>query len=247
MADYSTHNPQNIILLNKIKDELVELNKLAPSLLDSGSEPVGATLMKTGQTVSIRTNDDGDIQAGRNDSFFLLDSTKDPNPFSNYQRFTGTTGGYYDQSLSGYYDAFGVATTYLLAFPDAIMVDWSTFDGSEVLAYAMDSLLSDNLQNILNSYALATYGGVSGWRIWNIREALNLAFWEYGESNMTDYLPLQDSLFVSNSLYFTGNSVFSTTVRSIQMQTMFINTSLSTQIRGGLAVKYMTVNGTTLT
>ena len=39
MADYSTHNPQDIILLNKIKDELVELNKLAPSLLDSGSEP----------------------------------------------------------------------------------------------------------------------------------------------------------------------------------------------------------------
>ena len=32
MADYSTHNPQNIILLNKIKDELSKINKLAPSL-----------------------------------------------------------------------------------------------------------------------------------------------------------------------------------------------------------------------
>ena len=65
MADYSTHNPQDIILLNKIKDELVELNKLAPSLLDSGSEPKGLLPLKTGQTTSYATNDDGDLERGR--------------------------------------------------------------------------------------------------------------------------------------------------------------------------------------
>ena len=89
MADYSTHNPQDIILLNKIKDELVELNKLAPSLLDSGSEPVGATLMKTGQTTSYRTGDDGDIEAGRATDFLTLEYN---NPFGNTNRFTKTDG-----------------------------------------------------------------------------------------------------------------------------------------------------------
>lgn len=36
MSNYYTNNPQEIILLSKIKEELSKLNKLAPSLLDSG-------------------------------------------------------------------------------------------------------------------------------------------------------------------------------------------------------------------
>ena len=40
--------------------------------------PVGAILMKTGQTVSYRTGDDGDIEAGRLTSFSVLEKN---NPF----------------------------------------------------------------------------------------------------------------------------------------------------------------------
>ena len=113
MADYSTHNPQDIILLNKIKDELVELNKLAPSLLDSGSEPKGAMPLQTGQTTSYATNDDGDLQRGR-----LVDYSTLPynNGFGNTNRFTDELGGQ--------------------TFTNNIIIDWSTWDGgTDVLGF----------------------------------------------------------------------------------------------------------------
>jgi len=44
----------------------------------SGDAPVGATLGKTGQSVSYRTGDDGDIEAGRAVSFTVLSVN---NPF----------------------------------------------------------------------------------------------------------------------------------------------------------------------
>jgi len=214
-----------------------------------GAVPIGAKPLKTGCTVSIRTGDDGDIQAGRDDSFFLLDATKDPNPFGNYQRFTGDTGGYYDQTLAGYYDANGVATTRALAFPNEIMIDWSTYDNSEVLAYAMDSRIVGNLTAIRTAYSTATYGGYSGWRLWNIREPLNLAWWEYSESNVVDYEPLTSSTLNLSGQYFTDTPILGTTQRAIQLNTMTPTTAAVSLGRSSCAVKYMTVtiSGSTVT
>jgi hypothetical protein len=90
--------------------------------------PTGSTnsapLMKTGQTTSYRTGDDGDIQAGRDNSFFELDFV---NFFGNNKRFTGKTGGYYDRATSQYKDVNGTVTTRSVAFPNEIKIDWSTF------------------------------------------------------------------------------------------------------------------------
>jgi hypothetical protein len=49
-----------------------------------------AQLMKTGQTTSYRTGDDGDLEAGRNVSFTTL---AENNPFGNTNRFTDEIGG----------------------------------------------------------------------------------------------------------------------------------------------------------
>jgi len=48
-----------------------------------------AKLMKTGQTISYATNDDGDLEAGRNTSFTVL---AENNPFGNTNRFTSELG-----------------------------------------------------------------------------------------------------------------------------------------------------------
>ena len=51
--------------------------------------PVGAKPLKTNQTTSFRTGDDGDDQRGREDDFFTLE---DNNPFGNTDRFTAVDG-----------------------------------------------------------------------------------------------------------------------------------------------------------
>ena len=71
-----------------------------------------AQLMKTGQTTSYRTGDDGDIEAGRLTSFTTL---AENNPFGNTNRFTDELGG----------------TTYT----KNIVIDWSTYNGTNVLGY----------------------------------------------------------------------------------------------------------------
>jgi len=71
-----------------------------------------AKLMKTGQTTSYRTGDDGDLEAGRNTSFTVL---AENNPFGNTNRFT---------------DELGTQT-----YTKNIVIDWSTYDGSTVLGW----------------------------------------------------------------------------------------------------------------
>jgi len=241
----------DINLVDQDGNSITPLSLNAPEIeIDipsGGAVPIGAKPLKTGCTVSVRTGDDGDLQEGRADTFFLLDSTKDPNPFGNYQRFTGDTGGYYDQDLSGYYDANGVATTKALAFPNGIMIDWSTYDGTEVLAYALDSLQVADLLTVRNAYDTATYGGYTGWRLWNMREVLNMAWWEYGGNNMSNWAPFNDFSLIIPGQYWTDIPFFSTINRAVDLDLMRPLTAGINLTRGGCAVKYMTVNGTTLT
>ena len=50
-----------------------------------GSGAIGAKVLKTNQTVSYRTGDDGDLQKGREVDFYTLSAN---NPFGNTNRFT---------------------------------------------------------------------------------------------------------------------------------------------------------------
>jgi hypothetical protein len=89
-------------------------NTVTIDVPDSNPAPVGATLMKTGQTTSYRTGDDGDLEEGRATDFFTLATN---NPFGNTNRFTDELGG----------------STYT----NNIVIDWSTYDniGGTVLGY----------------------------------------------------------------------------------------------------------------
>ena len=72
-------------------------------IVEAAAAPVGATILKTGQSVSFRTGDDGDIEAGRATSFLTLASN---NPFGNTNRFTDILGGQ--------------------TYATAVVIDWST-------------------------------------------------------------------------------------------------------------------------
>ncbi len=113
-----------------------------------------AKLMKTGQTTSYRTGDDGDFEAGRATSFSVL---AENNPFGNTNRFTDVAGG----------------QTYTLG----IVIDWSTYDGSTVLGYTKD-LSTGPLKNwadCIDGAAATSIGSyTSGWRLTNRKEIENI-------------------------------------------------------------------------
>ena len=122
-------------------------------IVRGSAAPVGATLLKTGQTTSYRTGDDGDLEKGRATSFSVLGSN---NPFGNTNRFTDELGG----------------STYT----NNIVIDWSTYDGSTVLGYyrTINGGNVDWNQSVDGAAALSVGSYTSGWRLPNRQEFNNI-------------------------------------------------------------------------
>jgi hypothetical protein len=133
-----------------------------------------APLMKTGQTTSYRTGDDGDIEAGRAVDWFNLDFV---NFFGHSKRFTGITGGWQSEINNIIYDKDGVVTTSALAFPNDIVLDWSTYNSAtgEVLGYRRVSIGNYNWANGIDACLAYSVGAfTSGWRMINKKELENI-------------------------------------------------------------------------
>jgi hypothetical protein len=192
----------------------------------SGEAPVGATLMKTGQTTSYRTGDDGDIEAGRATNFTTLESN---NPFGNTDRFT---------------DELGRQT-----YTNNIVIDWSTYNGATVLGYDRTVRGLSTWNTAIDTALTLNTGGFStGWRLPNIREYQNIFLWEVALSgNPFNYSPMNIST--------SGNFATSTTRQSTSTQNIFISNSTNpsyggiskTTTQNWIAVRDFTVTGTTLT
>lgn len=181
---------------------------------------VGATLMKSGQTTSYRTGDDGDIEAGRATSFSVLASN---NPFGNTNRFTSTTGNQ--------------------TYTNNIVIDWSTYNGSTVLGYYRVVPGADVTWNtaIDSAAALSTGGFTSGWRLPNKREMENIA--NYQLASIFNYAPFS----ITNTIWLSTTYAAATTL-AYTATSSWIN--LSTKIGLGgrwIACRDFTVTGTTLT
>lgn len=188
-----------------------------------GTTPVGATLMKTGQTTSYRTGDDGDLEVGRATDFFTLDTN---NPFGNTNRFTDELGG----------------STYA----NDIVIDWSTYDtvAGTVLGYYRVFVTSglnwnDAIDTAL-SHSVGTF--TTGWRLTNLYEILNIRNIE----NAYNYSPFNISISAQiwcSSNYIT-NAIIVNSSGEITVQPV---SKTSTFTRRGMACRTFTVSGTTLT
>lgn len=144
---------------------LIDQNSDVVPFVQTGSDlvvtlPSGGTnsapLMKTGQTTSYRTGDDGDIEAGRAVDFFTLDFT---NFFGNTNRFTDTLGGQ--------------------TYANNIVLDWSTYNSAtgDVLGYDRNAvnLTALNWNDSIDFCLTHSVGGYSsGWRLANLRELENI-------------------------------------------------------------------------
>jgi hypothetical protein len=123
-----------------------------------------ATLMKTGQTTSYRTGDDGDLEAGRATDFFTLDTAPLHNDGSatlntTTNRFTDTLGGQ--------------------TYTDNIVLDWSTWNGSTLYGYKVTEYAVTSWNQAIDD-TLATSIGIftSGFRLTNVIELENICNWE---------------------------------------------------------------------
>jgi hypothetical protein len=183
--------------------------------------PVGATLMKTGQTTSYRTGDDGDIEAGRAASFSVLASN---NPFGNTNRFTDELGGQ--------------------TYTKNIVIDWSTYNGSEVLGYYRVVNGADVTWNtaIDSALALSIVGFTTGWRLPNKREMENIC--NYQLTQLLNYSPFNLAGF---TIWISTTYLASTTL-AYTMANSWVNLSSKSGLGGRwIGCRTFTVTGTTLT
>lgn len=200
-------------------------NTVAIVLPDAVASVVGAKLIKTNQTISYATGDDGDLQEGRDVDFFTLNYS---NPFSNTNRFTDILGG----------------TTYT----DGIRLDWSTFDGSTVLGWRItDNGVNINWADANTNAQLLTVGTFSsGWRLPNRFELDSIR--NSGSNVYFNYPPLNQS---NNLRWWTGTSWVAAPTYAICLPNRPVETSANLKT-ANVNMRYypcrtFTVTGTTLT
>jgi hypothetical protein len=195
-------------------------NRYIKATAAASAAPVGAKLMKTGQTTSYTTGDDGNIQAGRATSFLVLPSN---NPFGNTNRFTSELG--------------------TQTYTNNIVIDWSTYDGSTVLGYRRTTLATAVwATQIANALAVSVGTFTTGWRLTNFNEIANILNW--GSTVPLNYAPFN----ISSVVYFHTSTTYpsgtSAAVKYYGSGQFFQDAKLNTAI--GLACRTFTVTGTTL-
>jgi hypothetical protein len=219
------HNPQGADITPQSVVYQGNSNHVTITINPSSFVPVGATLMKTGQTTSYRTGDDGDLESGRATSFTVLASN---NPFGNTNRFT---------------DELGTQT-----YTKNIVIDWSTYNGTNVLGYkrTATNVIGGGWNNSIDTcLAISISPYTTGWRLANANEWNNIINREltsplgyapfttftntYGSHTSTTYKP-------ASAAYSWGIN----TVGSLFPKDKNENSSC-------LACRTFTVNGTTLT
>ncbi len=186
-----------------------------------------ASLIKSGQTVSYRTDDDGDLEAGRELSFLALSGN---NPYGNTKRFL---------------DELGTEI-----FTNNIVIDWSTYNGSTVLGYKRTSSATAVSWNdaIDGAAALSIGSFTRGWRLPNVREMINLCNYGSASGKVLNYAPINITDWVN--LWTSTTNVETTTNAMALMDSRsgaIGQTSKAVAACHYIAVRTFTVTGTTLT
>ena len=183
-----------------------------------------AKLMKTGQTTSYRTGDDGDFEAGRLTNFTTL---AENNPFGNTNRFTDELGGQ--------------------TYTNNIVIDWSTYDGSTVLGwYRVSNGVDINWTNALDNALLVSIGSfTTGWRLPNVQELFSLLNFS-AAANPLNYSPI--NLGTVTNGYWTGTNFTTQGYRVFNAISQVVGNSLKSTTSGMryIPCRVFTVTGTTL-
>jgi hypothetical protein len=183
--------------------------------------PVGATLQKTGQTVSYNTGDDGDTERGRLTNFLTLPSN---NPFGNTNRFTNKTGGQ--------------------TYTNSVAFDWSTYNGSTVLAYYFGDANTRPWATQLTQYTASTLDGLTGWSLFNIYEAMNIMNFSFPSGFLYNYAPFN---LTRRYMWVSTNQTGATGISTETAGPNPFTTVAKTSGLWGIWVRVCNVSGTNIT
>jgi len=191
----------------------------------SVAAPIGAKLLKTGQTVSYKANDDGDLEAGRNSSFLALLGN---NPYGNLKRFL---------------DELGTEI-----FTNKIVIDWSTYDGTTVLGYrSTSSATAVSWNDAIDGASAVSIGTFTNkWRLPNVREMQNIMnFGNAFTNGAFNYSPFNNT----DTLFWTSNTLNGSTANKFYVFNFGFGINFQDQANTlkYIAVRTFTVTGTTLT
>ena len=197
-------------------------------VLPAQVDPIGARLMKTGQTTSYQSGDDGTHQSGRLVSFSVLASN---NPFGNTNRFTDELGGQ--------------------TYTKGIMIDWAQTSGTTVQGYYFNDANYRAWSSFITwANALSITGFTSGWRPVNKLEVETL--FHYGASTFAlNYAPLNNKFTInggSSRYFWCSNSYPNGPGSSFATDTYNwgFNISSKGNTQQTFAIRTFTVTGTTL-
>jgi hypothetical protein len=186
--------------------------------------------MKTGQTTSYRTGDDGDLEAGRATDFLTLAVN---NPFGSTSRFTDELGG--------------------TSYANDIVIDWSTYDNiaGTVLGYYCGDVTYRTWNDAIDWGIALTVGTfLTGWRLWNIKEMTNL--FNYSTTRAVNYAPFTGlTLNIGSSSRYIWTSTTYPTSTTNAFRSDLASWALQPQNKANtnqcVATRTFTVSGTTLT
>ena len=206
---------------NTITPTSITSNPNHADIVINMAPPVGATLMKTGQTVSTNANDDCDLEMGRLTNFTTLASN---NPFGNNNRFTSKVG--------------------TQVYTDSVAIDWSTYNGSTVLAYYYGDANTRAWTTQLGQHLTSTFDSLTGWYLFNIYQAMNIMNFDFPSSYLYNYAPFNLTrryMWVSTNQ--TGSNGISTETGGPNPFTI----SNKANALWGIWVRECSVNGTIIT
>ena len=205
-----------------------------------------AKALKTFQTTSYTTGDDGNTQRGRLVDFWTLDEA---NPFGSLKRFTGITGGYQNEATTVYYDVNNSVTTEAGAFPEGIIIDWAVFDGSTVLGWGKSGYTVGGtfftLVAACVGYGTTTYP--TGWSAPNINEYWTLR--DFSANNFLSVLPfgITTALRAISGTVDMYNPANCEIIVNTSKRLGLVAMTLPSGSNCIIPVRVFTVNGTTLT
>lgn len=161
------------------------LSFTCPASTCNSAEP-----LKSGQTISYATNDDGDLELGRDTDFVTLEYE---NPFGNFNRFTDELGGQ--------------------TFTNMVYIDWTTFDtnNERVLGY----IFADQQGFMPVTWASAmsnqpyTYHGYNDWFCANMKQTQHLINW--GVNALYDYAPINYAVVSADTVLWTSTTYVANT------------------------------------
>lgn len=134
------------------------------------------TLIKTGQTTSYRTGDDGDLEKGRLPTFTTLTCN---NGFGNTNRFTDTLGGQ--------------------TYANDLVVDWAT----GLMWYrALSGLV--NWNTAIDNCEASAKAGYTNWRLPNMSEMISIV--NCGVSGGLNYSPFNITTLTTSAYIWTNTT-----------------------------------------